>query len=170
MSFNRDTGEFSFQLPDKTPAHFRISLFLVKFLSHHNRLDGIMAFLGIWWGAWTLISPGFWGAWPVTAQLAERTGGYPELLSWTLLVSGVLSYVSRRYYWTTVRSIAALAAFACWCTLTLVFLTVDPIFSPGVAIYSAAALFKLMSYVNFQIGIDQHKRGARDEHELSGPN
>lgn len=156
MPIDPITGEFrAALLPDNAPMRFRVSLFLVKFLAHHNRLDGLMAGLGIWWGVWTLIFPDFWGAWPVTHRLTVLTGGHPSLISWTLLISGITSYVSRHYRWTYLRSTSVLAAFSCWSTLTLVFITVEPIFSPGVAMYSAAAIAKLMSYVNFQIGIDQ---------------
>lgn len=144
-------------LPPEIPARVRVSLFLVSFLSHHNRLDGMMAFVGIWWGLWTLIFPEFWGSWPVTAELSRRMHGYPSSLSWILLLSGIINYASRRWGWIILRSCADLAAFTCWGLLTLVFLTVAPVFSPAVASYSAFAIAKLMAYINFQIGIDQRK-------------
>ncbi len=142
-------------LPPRIPARFRVSLFLVKFLEYHNRLNGAMAFLCVWWGAWTLVFPDFWGEWPATVGLGIRTLGHPQILSWTLFVSGWLNYLGQRFRWATVRSVASLASFAAWCTLTQVFLTVSPIASPAVAVYSAAAIAELMAYVNFKIGIDQ---------------
>jgi hypothetical protein len=134
-------------LPPGTPLKYRISVFLVNFLQYHNRLDGLMSFVAIWWALWTLLLPDFWHDWPVTAELSRRTYGHPYLLSWILLASGSVGYM--------LRTILTIAAFCCWGVLTLVFLSVEPVFSPGVACYSAFAIAKLMAYVNHVTGIDR---------------
>lgn len=142
-------------LPPGTPIRIRLSVAIVSFLQYHNRLDGLMSFAAVWWALWTLIFPGFWNDWPITAELARRCYGHPELLSWTLLLSGSIGYFAKLQGWRFVRGITSLAAFFCWSTLTLVFLAVEPIFSPGVACYSFLAIAKLIAYVNHSAGIDR---------------
>lgn len=146
------------------PKRVRASVYVLRFLIHHNRLDGIMAMVGIWWGICTLVWPEFWSTWPATKELAYRTGGFPEITSWTVLVSGVGSYVARYYSWHAVRSIFALAAFSTWVMLAVVSWSVEPLFAPGFACYSLFAFAKLMSYVNFVIQVDQRGAGNDRQH------
>lgn len=145
------------QLPPGAPATLRLRLYVMRFLAHHNRLDGYMAFVAVYWGAWTLLFPRFWGDWPVTAELSKWTGGQPSVVSWTLLLAGLGSYLARRRNWHALRAVCALLAFSNWAMLSLIFLSVDPIFSPGAACYSAFAIAKLISYVNFVIRVDQER-------------
>ena len=141
-------------LPPDAPKLSKVSYALVKFLVFHNRLHGLMSFVAIWWAIWTLMFNEFWLGWQVTSELAAQTYGNPRIISFALLLSGVMGYVSMFWEWKIVRAFCDLLGFASWCTLTLVFLLVDPVFSPGVACYSAFAMAKLISYVTFQIGLD----------------
>ncbi len=141
-------------LPPGTPWITRLSYHAIRLLAFHNRLDGLMSFVGVWWASWTLIFHDFWEAWPVTAQVTAFTGGHPNILAYGLLLSSLFGYLGKLRHINWMRTVAFLGAFACWATLTVVFLTVKPVFSPGVACYSAFALAKLLAYVNFQIGID----------------
>lgn len=143
-------------LPSGTPKRIRLSLAAIQFLQYHNRLDGMMSFAGIWWGFWTLLFPNFWYGWPVTQQLSRMTGGHPGLLSWALLVAGLLSYAAKRFQWPNTRTASSLVAFVCWSMLTVAFGVVKPIFSPAVACYSLFAIAMLLSYVNHVIRIDEH--------------
>lgn len=133
----------------------RLGVYFSKFLHHHNRLNGLMAFFAIWWGLCTLIWPGFWGEWPVTAVLAAKTGGHPAIVSWTLLFGGMGSYIARRWRIHLLRSLCALATFSTWAMLAWIFWSMSPKFAPGFACYSALAFSKFISYVNFLIDIDQ---------------
>jgi hypothetical protein len=143
-------------LPADTPRVQRVSLATIQFLQHVNKLDGLMDFVGIWWGLWTLAFPNFWYGWPVTHQLARMTVGHPTLISWTVLATGILCYACKRMHWPNVRISSSLVAFVCWCMLTTAFIVVRPIFSPGFACYSLFAILKLLSYVNHVIRIDEH--------------
>jgi hypothetical protein len=150
------------EMPPGAPRRYRLSVAVVGFLQYHNRLDGLMSFVAVWWGLWTLAFPHFWNDWPITAELARRCYGHPEVLSWALLLSGALGYLAKLREWTAVRTACSLVGFCSWSMLTLVFLSVDPIFSPGVACYSAMAIAKLIAYVNHSAGIDRlPKRGRR---------
>lgn len=151
------------QLPPNAPFRDRAQQTLLRFLLHHNRLDGIMAFMSVNWALWTLTFPAFWKDWPVTALLGQWTGGHHWLVSWTLLFSGAGSYVSRAMQkrkgydlqrWHLLRCVAALAGFSSWCMLACLFLTVKPIFSPGVAVYTAFAIAKLLSFIHYFLHID----------------
>lgn len=143
-------------LPPGTPKRVRLSLAAIQFLQYHNRLDGLMSFAGIWWGFWTIVFPGFWYGWPVTQQLTRMTAGHPTLISWALLVAGLLSYVCKRHNWANIRKVSSLIAFVAWSMLTVAFGVVKPIFSPAVACYSLFAIAMLLSYVNHVIRIDEH--------------
>jgi hypothetical protein len=146
------------RLPHDAPASDKAKLMMRKFLSHHNRLDGYMAFMAVLWGTITLAFPGFWGVWPVSMKLAAWTGGHPEIVSWSLLLAGVGSYFSRWQKWTRMRAICALIAFSNWATLCALFCSVDPIYSPGVAVYGGLALAKLFSYINYILRLDAEAR------------
>jgi hypothetical protein len=74
-------------------------------------------------------------------------------ISYTLLVGGIVGYFAKTRAWYRLRSVCLLSQFACWCVLTLVFLSVRPVFSPGVACYSAFALATLLAYVNFKMDL-----------------
>lgn len=156
------------KLPPDAPLRDRLRHTFYRFMTHHNRLDGIMASVAIWWAAWTIIFPDFWRDWPVTAVLNHRTGGHPWMVSWVLLISGIGSYWSRSRQkkrsphprlWHFVRTFSALLAFGSWGTLALIFMTVTPIYSPGAAVYSWLAIAKLFSYTNYVLRID-----AEDSH------
>lgn len=142
-------------LPANATLVQKISFQLIKILSYHNRLDGLMSFIGIWWGAWTIVFPAFWEGWPVTQRITEVTLGHPQVISYGLLLSGFIGYFAKAHDLNLLRTVCFLVGFVCWCTLTLVFLTITPVFSPGAATYSAFAIAKLLAYVNFQVGIDQ---------------
>lgn len=150
-------------LPPDAPLGDKVKKQVLRFLSHHNRLDGIMAFMAVNWALWTILFPHFWNEWPVTVRLNEFTGGHPWVVSWTLLVAGFGSYIARakqkklenrtgKWYW--IRTICALAAFSTWATLAYIFVSVRPIFSPGAAVYSSFAAAKLFSYINYVLRID----------------
>lgn len=141
--------------PPGTPKRIRLSLVLLRFLTFHNRLDGLIAFFAVWWGAWTLVFDDFWMKWPVAKILEFRMWGYPETLGWCLLVSGILGYFGKVYGLTWLRTMCFLTMFACWGVLTLAFYTLEPMFSPGVACYSALAISTLISYISFQVGLEK---------------
>lgn len=143
-------------LPPGTSKRDRASLVAVQFLLYHNRLDGLMSFAGIWWGFWTIMFPNFWYGWPVTQQLARMTAGFPQAISWALLLSGLLTYWCKRAGWYRLRILCSLLGFVCWCMLTTAFAVVKPIFSPAVACYSLFAIAKLLSYVNHVTRIEEH--------------
>lgn len=145
----------SVTLPPGAPRRLRVGLVLLRFLAHHNRLDGYMAFVAVVWGSLTLMFPGFWQGWTVTAELNRWTGNNPWLLSVSLLIAGIGSYVSRHYRIDWLRSACALLAFSSWMMLVIIFLSVDPIFTPGVACYSLFAFAKAISYISFVINLDQ---------------
>lgn len=151
-------------LPPGTPRRVRMSLTLIQFLQYHNRLDGLMSFAGIWWGVWTLLFPNFWYGWPVTQQLARMTGGFPSIISWVLLLCGLISYAAKRAGWARIRVGCSLLAFVCWCMLTTVFAVMKPIFSPAAACYSLFAVAELLAYVNHVIRIDEHVLPNADRH------
>lgn len=131
-----------------------ISYMLIRFLSFHNKLEGLVSFVAVWWGILTIIFHEFWNAWPVTAALTHRTYGHPSALSYILLISGVLGYWSKVRNWQSVRTICFIAMFVCWGILTVTFLSLKPIFAPGVACYSAFAIATLISYVSYQVGLE----------------
>lgn len=140
-------------LPPSTPKRVRLSVMLIRFLMFHSRIGGLMAFVSVWWAAWTITFNDFWADWPVTHQITVQTWGYPMVISYTLLIGGMLGYLSKVKNWNALRSLCLLSQFACWCVLTLVFLDVEPVFSPGVACYSAFALATLLAYVNFKMDV-----------------
>ena len=132
----------------------RIGFFLLRLLAFHNRLEGLMSFIAVWWGAWTIIFHDFWAAWPVTENLTERTYGHPYVLSYALLFSGLLGYWCRIRDWQSIRAICSITMFVSWGILTVTFLSIEPVFSPGVACYSSFMIGTLISYVSFQIGLE----------------
>lgn len=142
-------------IPRDTPKRMRVSLFLIQVIIFHNRVDGIMSFVGIWWGAWTIIFPHFWYSWPVTHAVDMQTFGHPEAISWTLLITGIAGYIGKRLQWRAIRTLSSLFGFLSWCVLTVAFLSVRPIFSPAVACYSAFAIAKLVAYLNSGLGLDK---------------
>ena len=159
------------RLPPDAPKRLQAWLFIERFLIHHNKLDGWLALAAVAWGSMTLIFSGFWGAWPVTQQLNSITHGNPWMLSVSLLLAGIGSYVSRYmmqrsnlWLWTSMRSASALLAFASWMILVLIFLSVEPIFTPGVVCYGLFAFGKAISYIGFVIQLDRRKQG--DERSL----
>jgi hypothetical protein len=101
--------------------------------------------------------PDFWGAWQPTITLAKATGNHPEFLSGALLVGGILGYLGAKYHWTWGRRLTSLIRFVCWGLMVVVFMSMDPIATPGVACYSAFAIGELMSYVNHVIGLDENE-------------
>lgn len=152
----------------------KVSLAFIRFLTYHNRLEGLMAFLGVWWGSWTLLFPGFWLAWPSTVVISHRMYNHPELISLTLLITGIVGYLGWNRKWFVARTSCTFVSFIVWGMLCLNFLTVAPVFSPGVACYSAFALSSLMAYIYVQMGIDKILDTASTmrqlEHPCSGEN
>lgn len=145
------------------PPKYRVSIALIKFLQYHNRLEGLMCFVCVWWASWTILFPGFWYNWPVTASIAAKTFGHPVLLSYTLLTVGSLGYLAKREDWQFLRTLTSLIAFICWGFLTIGFALLEPMFSPAVACYSAFAIAELMGYVNHVSGIGRlHGRRLDD--------
>lgn len=149
-------------LPPGSPKRLRISVMLIQFLLFHSRLDGLMSFVAVWWGGWTLALSEFWVDWPVTRQITALTWGYPNAISWALLLAGVLGYISKHRKWHRLRSICFLTEFASWGVLSLVFFTIHPPFSPGVACYSAFALATLLAYVNFRMDLEHRASRMRE--------
>lgn len=143
---------------DDAPVVDKARYTLQRFLIHHNKLDGFMAYMAVGWGFTTLVFPGFWYSWPVTVKLAEWTGGWPSIVSWSLLLAGIGSYVSRRKKWNRLRAISALVAFSNWATLCALFISVTPMFSPGVACYGGLASAKLMSFIHHFLRLDMEAR------------
>jgi hypothetical protein len=144
-------------LPPGAPLSGRLSYSLLKFLWFHSRLEGLMSFVCVWWGLWTIVFSDFWGDWPVTVVISLWSGGHPMLISWVLLVAGAIGYVAKMFKWNHIRSVCFLASFASWAFLSVLFIEVRPVFSPGVACYTAFCLATLIAYVNFKVEVAQEK-------------
>lgn len=149
-------------LPPDASKGTKLSVMLIQFLLFHSRLDGLMSFTAIWWGGWTLLLSDFWKDWPVTYQITDMTWGHPNMLSYALAGAGLLGYLSKMKGWHSLRSCCFLVEFASWGVLTLVFFTIQPPFSPGVACYSSFALATLLAYVNFRMDLE-HSAGFVEE-------
>ncbi len=150
-------------LPPNTPKRLKLSITLIKFLLFHSRLDGLLSFVAVWWAAWTILFNDFWKDWPVTYQITVQTWGHPMIISYTLLIAGSLGYFSKLMSWNWLRAVCFLSEFSAWGVLTLVFLTVRPVFSPGVACYSAFAIATLLAYVNFKMDLEHRAELARED-------
>lgn len=134
----------------------RARIAVLRFLTFHNRLEGHMAFVGVWWGFMTLMFPDFWTMWPTTQAVTLRAFGHPEILSWTLLVTGVVGYSSwhSEIHWRRLRKFCAFAAFVCWTFLAIVFGTLDPPFTIGVATYSLFAFATIIVALYLELDIE----------------
>lgn len=130
------------------------SLYLLRGLAMHNRLHGMMSFIAVWWSVWTMVSPTFWRSAIARQSIYDLTSGHPMVVSYALLLSGIMGYVSFMYRSWWLRAVGAMIGFVCWSLLTLVFLTATPVLFSGVAVYSSLALAKLVSYVHFVSGLD----------------
>lgn len=157
--YSRITGEFaalkelrSMPLPPGTPRRVRMALILIRFLAFHNRLDGIMCFIAIWWALWVLAVPPQWG--PILPALHTMTDGNPELIAWVLMLTGISGYLTRIRGWERTRSVTSLIGFTSWGVLTVAHATAAPMYSPAVACYSIFAIAKLIAYVGHQVGLD----------------
>lgn len=156
---SRTTGQFaafkqlrSTPLPPGTSLRLRMAMKLMRFLAFHNRLDGIMCFVAIWWSLWVLLVPPQWG--PILPALHTLTGGEPQLVAWVLLSTGISGYVTRIQGWERARSVTSLIGFTSWGVLSVAHGIAEPIYSPAVACYSVFAIAKLIAYVGHQVGLD----------------
>ena len=126
------------------------------------RLETAMSLLAIWWGVLTLLFDDFWHAWTVTQRFAELTYGHPSVMSYALLLAGLIGLLGTLRKWRKVRALSSAAAFICWAVLTVAFLTNVPIASPGVACYSAFSMIELITFVGSYIDIDSYAAQIRD--------
>ena len=146
-------------LPPEFPKRARISLAVVRFLTYHNRLDGILPFFAMWWGLWTILTPTWWQYWPRSSSIIRDFYGHPEVLSWVLLLAGAVRYFGSNRKLQHVCSAAAMAQFVAWGTIAWECGRLTPMAAAGFAMYSAIAIAELMAYINVVAGIDRCSHG-----------
>lgn len=128
----------------------------MRFLAYHNRLDGILPFIAMYWGVWTLLAPQWVVYWPIQTALWHTV---LRCISWLLLLAGASQYFASGRGLRWLCKTAVVVKFSAWASMAYALLSATPIAASGVAIYSALALAELLAWSSLNAGIDRCRDG-----------